>query len=205
MRARNAFTVMLALAAVLGLSVPARAELVVLSGSLNNLQVVAPVFAADGVTVIGSTSFRADGITPISTSTATGFATVTIDTIAQTITTAFSWTGLSGNADRAHLHDAPPGETLLLSPPNDRFFHEVIIEQRDALGDPILDGMGNAVVSVAGGFVPCGGGLIDPSWDPTNVGCAPASGSLLDRFIWILAGMNRIAVVLDGLDDLLPS
>jgi CHRD domain-containing protein len=175
-------TLVAVLAAALAVATPAKAGYVVLSGSLDASQVVAPVYQTDSngnqvldtngnPIVIGSTP-TINGH-PVSTSTATGFATVTIDTVAQTITTDFSWSGLSGNADRAHLHDAPPGVTRLLSPPNDRFFHEVINE--------LFDAQFNVIGStVNGGFVPCGGGQIDPAnWDPTAE-CAPASGSLQD-------------------------
>jgi hypothetical protein len=41
------------------------------------------------------------------------------------MTTDFSWPGLTGPADRAHVHDAPEGVSRQ-TPPNDRFFHEVI-------------------------------------------------------------------------------
>jgi hypothetical protein len=132
-------------------SFPARAELVVLSGALDNLQVVAPISPAGG---------------------AKGVATVTIDTVAQSITTDLTWSGLSGVADRAHLHDAPFGASPL-EPPNGRFFREVITDQYDAAGNPIVDADGNVVASVAGGYVPC--------WfDPTAVLCAPSTGHLVD-------------------------
>jgi CHRD domain len=64
---------------------------------------------------------------PPSTSTATGFATVVLQatpgttTIPYTVTTDLSWSGLSGPADRSHLHSAPPGQ-----PTNGDFFHEVL-------------------------------------------------------------------------------
>jgi hypothetical protein len=83
---------------------PAQADTITLSGNLNASQVV------DG----GG-----------STSTATGFATVIIDTTLFTITTDLSWSGLSGPADRAHLHDAPAAQSRL-TPPNDNFFHELL-------------------------------------------------------------------------------
>lgn len=60
-----------------------------------------------------------------STSAASGFGLVTIDTDLFTITTDLSWSGLSGPADRAHLHDAPAGDSRLV-PPNDNVFHEVL-------------------------------------------------------------------------------
>lgn len=59
-----------------------------------------------------------------SNSTATGLAIVTLDTQLFTLTTDYSWTGLSGPGDRAHLHNALPGETR--EPPNGGFFHEVL-------------------------------------------------------------------------------
>jgi hypothetical protein len=113
---------------------PAQATLIVLSGNLDAAQVV------DG----GG-----------STSTATGFATVTIDTTLFTITTDLSWTGLTGPADRAHLHDAPAGQSRF-DPPNNNFFHELL----DDTSVPIAD------------QVPCGfaGGFL-------SIGCVPETGS----------------------------
>jgi len=149
---------------------PAAASLIVLSGNLDASQVVAPVYDSNG-NVVGSTS-TIDGH-PVSTSTATGFATVTFDTVALTITTDLSWDGLSGNADRMHLHDAPPGISRL-EPPNDRFFHEVI---RPAY----FDGANFFDSSVIGGTVLCGG-VERPGvdWVPTNDTCAPQTGELFD-------------------------
>lgn len=152
------------------------ASVIVLSGAMDNLQVVAPVYGDpnDPDRVTGSTHFRADGITPISTSTATGFARVTIDTLALTMVTEMQWQGLTGPSDRAHLHDAPLGETRLLAPPNDRFFHEVINFDVDANGNPTS--------TVAGGPIMC---TLDPSSDfyYTDPNCAPATGSLLDLLL----------------------
>ena len=168
-------TVRLTVATTLAAVTPAKAALVTLSGSLNNFQVVAPVYQTDSngnvvldvygnPIVIGSTLTTSTG-QPVSTSTATGFATVTFDTVAQTITTDFSWSGLTGNADRAHLHDAPAGVTRLLSPPNDRFFHEVINQVFDSNGNPVGS-------TVDQGFVPCGGDPTDPNWDVNSYLCA---------------------------------
>ena len=56
-----------------------------------------------------------------SASTAKGKAVVRIDTVAQTITTDLSWSGLSGPADRSHIHSGDPG-----TPTDDKFFHEVL-------------------------------------------------------------------------------
>jgi CHRD domain/PEP-CTERM motif len=83
-----------------------------------------------------------------SASTATGFATVTIDTLTEVITTDLSWFGLSGPADRAHLHDAPFGQSRE-NPPNNTFFEEVLV---------------NAFT------MPCAWGLYGQ--------CAPATGSV---------------------------
>ena len=112
---------------------PAQADTITLSGSLDASQVV------DG----GG-----------STSTATGFAAVTIDTTLFTVTTDLSWTGLSGPTDRAHLHDAPEGQSRF-TPPYGLFFHEVLDDTTVPLSD-----------QVACGFA--GGGFL------TN--CAPSSG-----------------------------
>ncbi len=85
---------------------PGQAEIITLSGSLDASQVV-------------------DGGGSIST--ATGFGIVTIDTTLFTITTDLSWSGLSGPADRSHLHDAPEGVSRF-TPPNDIFFHEIFYD-----------------------------------------------------------------------------
>ena len=114
---------------------PAQADTITLSGSLDSSQVV------DG----GGSS-----------STATGFGTVTIDTTLFTITTDLSWTGLSGPTDRAHLHDAPEGQSRF-TPPNGLFFHELL----DDTTVPLID-------QVACGFA--GGGFLTY--------CAPATWSV---------------------------
>jgi hypothetical protein len=177
MRRQGTLGASLLLASVLlGSSVPAKASQVILTGTLDASQVVAPVYQTDAngnqvldangnPIVIGSTS-TVDGH-PVSTSTATGFATVTVDTTAQTITTDLTWSGLSGVANRAHLHDAPAGENRL-EPPNNRFAHELIQPVETVPGSNVFDGS-----TVIGGFVPC----FD---DPTIVLCAPQSGSLHD-------------------------
>src|SRR4051794_20352179 len=59
-----------------------------------------------------------------SSSTATGNATLTIDTVAKTLTTDLDWSGLSGPADRAHIHGGLFGEAA-----NGDFFHEVITSE----------------------------------------------------------------------------
>jgi CHRD domain len=115
---------------------PGQAALIVLSGHLDASQVV------DGV----------------STSTATGFGTVTIDTTLFTITTDLSWSGLSGPIDRSHLHDAPEGASRF-TPPNNNFFHELL----DDTSVPLA-------IQVPCGF-PGGGFLTD---------CAPVTGTAHD-------------------------
>jgi hypothetical protein len=162
---------------VLG-ALPASAAVITLKGSLDASQVVVPVYETDAngnqvldangdPIVIGSSHFKPDG-TPASTSTATGFATVIINTVAATMDTYLSWSGLSGVADRSHVHDAPSG-TSRFEPPNDRFFHEVI--------DDVYDAANNFLrVSVTGGYVDCGTDMENGG----GVSCAPASGSLHD-------------------------
>lgn len=61
-----------------------------------------------------------------STSTATGSAVVTLDDTLFTVTTKVTWSGLSGPADRAHLHFAPFGVSRSVADPNIYFFHEVL-------------------------------------------------------------------------------
>jgi hypothetical protein len=102
MRARIHWVAALGLATAFS-AAPARADLIVFAGDLDASQVVG---------------------TP-STSTATGFAQVTIDTDLFTITTDLFWAGLTGPADRAHMHDAPFGVSRE-DPPWNKFFHEVI-------------------------------------------------------------------------------
>jgi hypothetical protein len=93
-----------ALAAASSLAAPANATLYQYTATLNAGQVV------DGV----------------STSSATGSALVTVDDSQFTVTTDLTWSGLSGPADRAHLHFAPAGDSRLVVDPSTDFFHEVI-------------------------------------------------------------------------------
>jgi hypothetical protein len=118
---------------------PGRADLITLNGNLDASQVV------DG----GG-----------STSTATGFGTVTIDTTLFTITTDLSWSGLSGPTARAHLHDAPEGQSRL-TPPNNNFFHELLSDMSVPLSEQVPCGFDVAK----------GGGLTD---------CAPTTGTAHD-------------------------
>ncbi|HXN50791.1 MAG TPA: CHRD domain-containing protein [Candidatus Acidoferrum sp.] len=134
-RMRTAFWHLAIVAAGIALFArPAQADTITLSGILNASQVV------DG----GG-----------STSTATGLATVTIDTTLFTITTDLSWSGLSGPTDRAHLHDAPAGQSRL-NPPNGNFFHEVLDNTSVPLSNQVPCGF------AGGGFM---------------TDCAPATGT----------------------------
>jgi hypothetical protein len=112
----------------------AQATIILLSGNLDAAQVV------DG----GG-----------SASTATGFATVMIDTTLFTITADLSWTGLTGPADRAHMHDAPAGQSRSV-PPNDNFFHELLDDTSVPLADQVPCGFAS------------GGSMTD---------CAPTTGT----------------------------
>ena len=56
-----------------------------------------------------------------STSTAVGSAVVTIDDSLYTVTTDLTWSGLTGPADRAHLHSGFVGQ-----PSDEIFFHDVL-------------------------------------------------------------------------------
>jgi hypothetical protein len=121
---------MAAVGLVLGLSA-ARADIIVLSGILNAAQVV------DG----GG-----------STSTADGLAVLSLDTVDMSITLDLDWSGLSGPADRAHLHDAAEGVSRTVSPFNTLF-------------DEIFD------TSSVMRTIDCS------SWSDTYSDCVPTSGS----------------------------
>ena len=85
-----------------------------------------------------------------SDSTATGTATIQIDTALKTLTTDLEWSGLSGPADRSHVHSGAEG-----TPTDDIFFHEVIQEEDRTV-------------------IPC------PWPDSVFENCVPTSGSLHD-------------------------
>jgi hypothetical protein len=158
----------MAATAALCASLSAHSAVIVLSGAMDSAQVVGPVYQTpcdDNTPVVGSSHFQCDGVTPFSNSTATGFATVTFDTVTLLMTTTAHWTGLTGPADRAHVHDAPLGETRLLDPPNNRFFHEVININYDGNGVLTDSTVPNPV-------------LCTPA--DTEADCAPETGSLLD-------------------------
>lgn len=100
----GAFLGATSVAAAISLAAPANATLYEYTATLDAAQVV------DGV----------------STSTASGSAVVTVDDSLYTVTTDMTWSGLSGPADRAHLHFAPIGMSRSAADPNTYFFHEVI-------------------------------------------------------------------------------
>jgi hypothetical protein len=68
--------------------------------------------SAHASTILFSTNLDASQVVAGggSTSTATGFGEVAIDTTLFTITSDLTWSGLSGPVDRAHLHSAPAGQ-----------------------------------------------------------------------------------------------
>jgi hypothetical protein len=89
----------LAFSAVLACA-PAHASIILFSGGLDAGQVV----AGGG-----------------SSSLATGFGVVAVDTTLFTVTTELTWSGLSGPADRAHLHNGLEGQLTDLT-----FEHELL-------------------------------------------------------------------------------
>jgi hypothetical protein len=110
---------------------PAQAAVLIFSGMLDSTQVV----AGGG-----------------STSTAKGSATVYVDTTLFTVATDLTWSGLSGPADRAHLHNGDEGQVTDFS-----FEHQV-------LGD--VDDPGRSVIC---------------PWDTnTFPTCVPVAGSSHD-------------------------
>ena len=88
-----------------------------------------------------------------STSTASGVALVTLDSDLFTVTTDLTWIGLSGPADRSHLHSGLAGHIS-----DEVFFHEVLYVAWPS--DP------------QGPTVPC-------AWGAFGV-CVPESGSSHD-------------------------
>jgi len=97
-------TVVLLLTVTTGAGTIARAGTIFLSGTLAADQVVSD---------------------PTSQSSAIGFATVMIDTVSGLMTTDVSWSGLTGPADRSHVHAGAEG----VSGPDlsvDAFQHEVL-------------------------------------------------------------------------------
>ncbi len=176
-----------AAAATLLLALPANAAVITLSGALTADQVV------DG----GG-----------STSTATGFATLYINTGAATgtldamsMTLDFTWSGLTGPADRSHLHDAPAGESRLVYDPFSAFFDEVFYTDNPLRTiDCTPWGVFDTCVPAAGTlhFVQAFTDFIDldPSCDPTGEVCS------VDRLVYM--ALNDI-IYLDIHTEMFPS
>jgi hypothetical protein len=106
--------------------------------------------AAQSDTLVFTGHLTSSQVVAGSTSTATGTATIQIDTVLKTLTTDLVWSGLSGPADRSHVHSGAEG-----TPTDDIFFHEVIQEEDRTV-------------------VPC------PWLDAVFENCVPTSGSLHD-------------------------
>lgn len=80
-----------------------------------------PAGTSTATVVVLAAELKASEVVAGSSSTATGKAVVRIDTVNKTLTTDLKWSGLSGPADRAHVHSGLFGQ-----PTDDHFFHEVI-------------------------------------------------------------------------------
>jgi hypothetical protein len=171
-----------ALAAPISLAAPANATLYQYTATLNAAQVV------DG----GG-----------STSTATGSALVTLDDTLFTVTTDVTWSGLSGPADRAHLHFAPVGVSRSFADPDTWFFHEVIDDptvpcfasvcapatgtSHDVLQLAVDNGYGAGIAL---------GLFADPSADPS---------SFIDSFANLILALNLGDIYIDMHTELYPS
>ena len=107
---RTPFLFSLAVFAIATISSGGSAALAASPGGTSSAHVIFFSGHLDASQVVGGTP-----------STAKGTAAVRIDTVAQTITTDLSWSGLSGPADRSHIHSGDPG-----TPTDDKFFHEVL-------------------------------------------------------------------------------
>lgn len=111
-----------------------------------------------------------------STSTATGVASVAIDTTLFTITTDLSWSGLTGPADRGHLHNGPAGQTT-----DDFFFHEVLTQDARTVACGYPNG------SLFNGCAPQSGSshdILQLSANPANDGYGYADfNTLVDAFL----------------------
>jgi hypothetical protein len=133
-----------------------------------------------------------------STSTATGFAIVTVDNTLFTVTTDLIWSGLSGPADRAHLHFAPFGVSRSVADPNTYFFHEV------------LDDPARTVIGCNLDFTNC----VPPSGSSTDVlqlsatdgyGAGLALGLGSDSFADLILALNAGDIYIDMHTALYPS
>ena len=125
-----------------------------------------------------------------STSTATGAGVVTVDDTLFTVTTNLTWSGLSGPADRSHLHFAPLGVSRSVADPNTDFFHEV-------LDNPPRTILGCNLV-----FTDC----VPPSGTSTDVlqldasngyGAGLALGMATDSFAGLILALNAGDIYID--------
>jgi hypothetical protein len=98
--------------------------------------------------LILTADLTADQVVAGSTSTATGQATVQIDPAVEGMETLLNWSGLTGPADRAHVHSGLKGQ-----PTDGFFFHEVINDQDRTVPCPWQQGFDACV--------PASGGLLD--------------------------------------------
>lgn len=133
-----------------------------------------------------------------STSTATASAVVTLDDILFTVTTDLTWSGLSGPADRSHLHFAPLGVSRSVADPNTYFFHEV------------LDDPDRTVLNCNLDFTDC----VPPSGSSTDVlplaiddgyGAGFALGFATDSFADLILALNQGDIYIDMHTELYPS
>lgn len=133
-----------------------------------------------------------------STSTATGSAVVTLDDTLFTVTTDMTWSGLSGPADRSHLHFAPFGVSRSVADPNTYFFHEVLDDPERTVLDCNLV------------FTDC----VPPSGSSTDVlqlaiddgyGAGLALGLATDSFADLILALNQGDIYIDMHTELKPS
>lgn len=133
-----------------------------------------------------------------STSPAVGSAVVTLDDTLFTVTTDLTWTGLSGPADRSHLHFAPIGISRSVADPNTYFFHEVIDDPARTVLNCDLD------------FTNC----VPPSGSSTDVlelavddgyGAGLALGFATDSFADLVLALNQGDIYIDMHTGLYPS
>jgi hypothetical protein len=133
-----------------------------------------------------------------STSLATGTALVTLDDTLFTVTTDVTWSGLSGPADRAHLHFAPLGVSRSVADPDTFFFHEV------------LDDPARTILNCDLAFVDC----VPASGSSTDVlqlaiddgyGAGLALGFATDAFADLILALNQGDIYIDMHTALSPS
>ena len=125
-----------------------------------------------------------------STSAATGTALVTLDDTLFTVTTDVTWSGLSGPADRAHLHFAPAGVSRSVADPNTYFFHEV-------LDDPARTVLNCNLVFID--CVPASGSSVDVLQlaADNGYGAGLALGFSTDSFADLVLAMNSGDIYID--------